>query len=188
MKKLLYAGFISKILRTFFSLFYDRKYLQGYYFDTKRAGWIWAWKGLWQKRPKTVNWPISGKVTISGTKKILFDPDDLHIFQSPGCYFQVIDGNISIGKGSWIAPNVGIITTNHDINDLLKHQPGCDVVIGKNCWIGMNAVVLPGVTLGDHTVVGAGAVVTKSFPDGNCVLGGVPAKVIKTLDPIETSR
>lgn len=43
-----------------------------------------------------------------------------------------------------------------------QHQPGKDIVLGKNCWIGMNSTVLPGVVLGDHTVVGAGSVVTKS--------------------------
>jgi acetyltransferase-like isoleucine patch superfamily enzyme len=46
----------------------------------------------------------------------------------------------------------------------------------------MNAVILPGVVLGDHTIVGAGAVVTKSFPEGYCIIAGVPAKVIKTID------
>lgn len=55
-------------------------------------------------------------------------------------------------------------------------------MIGRNCWIGMNAVILPGVKLGDYTIVGAGAVVTHSFPEGYCVIGGVPAKKIKDLD------
>ena len=46
----------------------------------------------------------------------------------------------------------------------------------------MNSVILPGVVLGDHTVVGAGSIVTKSFEDGYCVIAGNPAKVIRTLD------
>ena len=57
-----------------------------------------------------------------------------------------------------------------------------DVIIGEKCWIGMNCVVLPGVTLGDHTIVGAGAVVTKSFKDGYCVIAGNPAKKIKDIE------
>lgn len=181
MKSILYSRAIKRILRLFFSLFYDKKYLKGYYFDTKRAGWIWAWKGLTSRR-KSTRWPIGRNVTISGTRQINFHVDDLHIFQSPGCYYQVIDGDITIGKGTWIAPNVGVITTNHDCYDLAKHEKGEDIVIGENCWIGMNSVILPGVTLGSHTIVGAGSVVTKSFPEGNCVIAGVPAKVIKQLN------
>ena len=46
----------------------------------------------------------------------------------------------------------------------------------------MNSVILPGVTLGEHTVVGAGSVVTKSFPDGHCVIAGNPAIIIRSLD------
>ena len=55
-------------------------------------------------------------------------------------------------------------------------------MLGKECWIGSNAVILPGVRLGEHTVVGAGAVVTKSFEEGWCVIGGVPARKIKDIE------
>lgn len=81
-----------------------------------------------------------------------------------------------------MAPNVGIITTNHDILDPGKHVPGKPIVIGDNCWVAMNAVILPGVVLGNGTIVAAGSVVTKSFPQGRCVIGGVPAKVIKLIN------
>ena len=54
-------------------------------------------------------------------------------------------------------------------------------MIGDDVWIGANAVILPGVTIGSHCVVAAGAVVTKDVPD-NCVVGGVPTKVIKSLN------
>ncbi|MDT4068951.1 type 8 capsular polysaccharide synthesis protein Cap8J, partial [Staphylococcus aureus] len=59
--------------------------------------------------------------------------------------------------------------------------PGEDVKIGNYSWIGMNSVILPGVELGEHTIVGAGSVVTKSFPEGNVVIGGNPAKIIKKI-------
>ena len=62
------------------------------------------------------------------------------------------------------------------------------MVIGDECWIASNAVILPGVHLGKHTIVAAGAVVSKSFPEGWCVIGGIPAKVIKRLDPPEGER
>ena len=110
--------------------------------------------------------------------RIVFHPDDLNNFQTTGSYFQNLGADISIGRGTYIAPNVGIITTNHQQGSLAVHAAGEDVRIGNECWIGMNAVILPGVILGPHTVVGAGAVVTKSFADGHCVLAGVPARVV----------
>ncbi len=125
--------------------------------------------------------PISPFCRVVHPENIEFSPDDLNNFQSPGVYFQAI-GKITIGKGTYIAPNVGLITANHDPLDLDKHLPAEPIALGENCWIGMNAVILPGVTLGDKTVVGAGSVVTKSFPQGSVVIGGNPAKIIKSLN------
>ena len=99
---------------------------------------------------------------------------------SPGCYIQG-GGRIYIGDYTIVAPNVGIISANHDLHDQSKHIRA-EVHIGNYCWIGMNSIVLPNVTLGDHTIVAAGSVVTKSFPDGYCVVGGNPARVIKVLE------
>ncbi len=101
---------------------------------------------------------------------------------SPGCYLQAING-IEIGDYSVLAPNVGLISANHDPHDITRHIKTRPLKIGNFCWIGMNAVILPGVELGDHTVVAAGAVVNKSFPDGYCILAGVPAKIVRKLDP-----
>jgi acetyltransferase-like isoleucine patch superfamily enzyme len=106
--------------------------------------------------------------------------EEAQIFK-PGCYFAAY-GKIIIGKGTWIGPNVGLITANHDLYYLSKNQAAKPISIGRNCWIGMNSVVLPGVTLGDHTIVGAGSVVTKSFLDGNQLIAGNPAKVIRCLE------
>ncbi len=99
---------------------------------------------------------------------------------SPGCYIQG-GGKTVIGDYTQIGPNVGIISSNHDVHDSRRHVAR-EVLIGKYCWIGMGAVVLPGAILGDFTVVGAGAVVTKQFPEGHCVLAGNPARVVKQLD------
>lgn len=101
---------------------------------------------------------------------------------SPNCYIQGKSG-IKLGDYSLVGPGVGIISTNHDIYDIKSHSSSTGVVIGSYCWIGMNAIILPGVRLGDHAIVAAGAIVTKSFPDGYCVLGGNPARVLKNLDP-----
>lgn len=99
----------------------------------------------------------------------------------PGCYIQGI-GKIYIGDYTQISANVGIISANHELYDNRKHKRGGYVRIGKYCWIGMNATILPDVELGDYTIVGAGSVVTKSFPDGYCVIVGNPARIIKRLD------
>jgi acetyltransferase-like isoleucine patch superfamily enzyme len=129
-----------------------------------------------------VPWPVSPFIYISRPGNIFFHPDDLHNFQSFGIYFQNFNGSITIGKGSIIGPNVGIITANHDPNDIDRHLPGKDIVIGDKCWIGMNSVILPGVILGDNTIVGAGSVVNSSYKNGHCIIAGSPALMIKDLD------
>lgn len=185
---------LKKIAKRTFILFskytvgflFDRKYLRGRWFDGSVTGWKWAWRSLFTqkigRRNARIPWPVSPYIVISNPNNIVFDPDDINDFQGFGNYYQNFSAKIIIGKETWIAPNVGIITANHDPYDLDKHLPGKDVIIGKHCWIGMNAVILPGVVLGDHTIVGAGAVVTKSFPEGYCVIAGNPARKIKDLD------
>jgi acetyltransferase-like isoleucine patch superfamily enzyme len=125
-------------------------------------------------------WPVHFTSKVSGVENILIGIGTAPGL-SPGCYIQGI-GKIYIGDYTIIAPNVGIISANHNIHDYRKHEKSI-VKIGKYCWIGMNSVILPGVTLGDHTIVAAGSVVTKSFPDGYCVIGGTPAKILKKLNP-----
>ena len=102
--------------------------------------------------------------------------------QSMGCYFQANKAPIIIGKGTKIAPNCGIITTNHDFNNLDLPGEGKEIKIGENCWIGMNCMILPGVKLANHIIVGAGSVVTKSFDEENIIIAGNPAKKIKYIN------
>ncbi len=92
---------------------------------------------------------------------------------SGGCYIQGNNG-IQIGDDTIFAPGVKIISANHSKRDHSKWDYSEPIRIGKRCWIGANAVILPGVQLGDDVTVAAGAVVTKSFTDG-CVVAGVPA-------------
>ena len=125
-------------------------------------------------------WPVHPTSVIGGPENILIGVDAAAGI-SPGCYIQG-GGKIYIGDYTQIGPNVGIISANHDLYDNSKSISGI-VRIGEYCWIGMGAVVLPNVTLGQHTVVASGSVVTKSFPEGFQVLAGVPAKVIKRLEP-----
>ena len=144
-------------------------------------GWTWCWRAFVDASKKGIHPPF-GFFVMKMAANLTFDPDDMNDFNAFGCYFQNFAAKIVIGKGSYIAPNVGLVTANHVLTDLEQHQPGKDIVLGKNCWIGMNSTVLPGVVLGDHTVVGAGSVVTKSFPEGWQVIAGNPAKVIRKLE------
>lgn len=168
-------------------IFFDEKFLRGRWFDGNIQGWKWCWRSLlFQKilgANRHVAFPVSHNILVGKGENIHFNENDLNNFQHMGCYFQNWNGgNIYIGKGTYIAPNVGVITENHDLTNLDFHDDPNDIVVGEKCWIGMNAVILPGVKLGNNTVVGAGAVVTKSFEEGNCVIGGVPAKKIRNLN------
>ncbi len=88
-------------------------------------------------------------------------------------------GGIEIGEGTFIGPNVSIITDNHEFGSLQYLHPK-RVKIGNRVWIGANALILPGVTIGDDAVVGGGAVVTSDV-ESKTLVGGNPAKVIKKL-------
>lgn len=98
---------------------------------------------------------------------------------------NTIIGPVSIGSHVNLAQGITVTALNHNFTNKNKRidEQGIttkQVTIGDDVWIGANAVILPGVTIGRHVVVAAGAVVTKDVPD-NCIVGGVPAKVIKEL-------
>jgi acetyltransferase-like isoleucine patch superfamily enzyme len=95
---------------------------------------------------------------------------------SGGCYIQGFNGVI-IDDYTIFAFGVKIISANHDQNNHGVFEKARPIIIGKNCWIGANAIILPNVILGDNVIVAAGAVVTKSF-DSNSIIAGVPAKKI----------
>ena len=96
-------------------------------------------------------------------------------------------GGIEFEDGVMVAPGVRIATINHDMNNRHTIYTYGKVTIKKNAWLGMNVTVCPGVTIGKYAVVAAGAVVTKDVPD-YAVVGGVPAKVIRMLDPAEQNE
>lgn len=104
-----------------------------------------------------------------------------NVFINAGCKFQD-QGGIFIDDGALIGHGVVLATLNHDMNPEKRQSlHPAPIHIGKGVWIGANATVCSGVTIGDHAVVAAGAVVVKDVP-ADTVVGGVPAKVIRYLD------
>ena len=99
---------------------------------------------------------------------------------------NTIIGPVTIGSHVNLAQGITVTALNHNFSDPEKRidQQGVStrqVVIGDDIWIGANAVILPGVTIGSHSVVAAGAVVTKDVPE-HCLVAGVPAKIIRRLN------
>ena len=102
------------------------------------------------------------------------------VFINSGCKFQD-QGGIYIGDGALIGHNTTLATLNHGMlpeerGDLIPRP----IRIGKNVWIGSDCTILPGVTIGDNAVIGAGSVVTKDIPE-NMIAVGSPAKVIRSI-------
>lgn len=105
--------------------------------------------------------------------------------------FTILDGaKVTIGDNVFIAPNVGIYTAGHPL-DAERRNQGLEyaypVNIGDNVWIGAGVNILPGVTIGANSVIGAGAVVTKDIPEG-VVAAGNPAKVIREITEEDKKR
>ena len=97
----------------------------------------------------------------------------------------VDDTHIYVGDATMLGPNVTLATAGHPILPALRaqgYQYNAPVRIGCNCWLGAGVVVLPGVTIGDNTVVGAGSVVTKDLP-ANVVAAGNPCHVLRPIGP-----
>nr|WP_231129364.1 sugar O-acetyltransferase [Bifidobacterium choloepi] len=112
-----------------------------------------------------------------------------HVHFGAGVYANfnltcVDDTHIYVGDSTMIGPNVTLATAGHPIAPELRakgYQYNAPIRIGRNCWLGAGVTVLPGVTIGDNVVVGAGSVVTKDLPD-NVVAVGTPAHVLRNVD------
>jgi acetyltransferase-like isoleucine patch superfamily enzyme len=95
-----------------------------------------------------------------------------------GIMVQASNG-VKLDRSTLLGPGVKIISGNHDLDNFSAPSTPCaPICIAENCWIGANAVILPGVNLKAGTIVGAGSVVTKSFEEGDVVVAGNPAKII----------
>ena len=103
-----------------------------------------------------------------------------NVFVNHGCSFLDL-GGITIEDDVLIGPQVKLVTENHPVDPANRKSLDLkSIVIKKNAWIGAGAVILPGVTIGENSIVAAGAVVTQDIPS-NTIVGGVPAKHIKNI-------
>ncbi|MFH1154351.1 MAG: DapH/DapD/GlmU-related protein [Pseudomonadota bacterium] len=124
----------------------------------------------------SVPWPVHFTSRILYPKNITLGNQS-----APGmtgsCYIQARN-KIIIGHNVRFGPGVGLISSNHSIDDYDKHVKTDPITIGNNVWIGMNAVILPGVSIGDNVVIGAGSVVSQDIPS-NTIAAGNPCRPIK---------
>lgn len=103
-----------------------------------------------------------------------------NVFINACCHFQD-HGGVTLGDGCQIGHNVVFATLNHGMAPEDRHTTyPAPIVLGKNVWVGSNATILSGVTIGDNAIVAAGAVVTKDVAAG-AIVGGVPAKFIRNI-------
>jgi len=178
MKKIIFKvfGFINK-------LFYKKSYIKDYkineFYNLFKLAIFQKILGF----NRHVPWPVHRTTTVNMPENISLDS------RSPGiskyCHLDGRNG-ISFGKNIWVGPSVKIISMNHDVNNYSKYVKSKSIIIGDNCWIGAGAIILPGVSLGDHIIVAAGSVVTKSFEDNDQIIGGNPAQFIKKLSKYST--
>jgi acetyltransferase-like isoleucine patch superfamily enzyme len=167
---------VENILSVFPGFAYFKK-TRTYEYPITLSVWFWQ-KCLGYNG--SAYWPMHPSSLVTYPQRILVGKGVNPGYQ-PGCSIHGVN-KIYIGDYTFIAPNVGIQSGNHDVYDLRMQTEENEIRIGKYCWLGMGAVILPGVKLGDFTIVGAGSIVTRSFEKGHCVIAGVPAKKIRDLD------
>jgi len=132
-----------------------------------------------------VPWPVHFTSRVSSASRIGLPASGKPSFAlSGGCYIQALNG-IEFGEGSGFGAGVKMISANHDVDDLQRWKSAPPIRVGRGCWIGANAVLLPGVSLAEGSVVLPGSVVNRSVPEG-AEVGGVPARIIRILPGVQT--
>ena len=107
-----------------------------------------------------------------------------NVFVNHACEFMD-RGGITIGDDVLIGPKVNLVTINHPLDPVTRRSTYCaPIVIRRGAWLGAGVSVMPGVTIGENAVVAANAVVTGDVPD-NVVVGGIPARFMRHLDPAD---
>ncbi len=170
---------IFKILKI---LFYPKYNPYGYYSIKMLLKMMFLQKIIGFNR--RIPWPVHFTSVIKEFKNIQTITEPVGI--AMGSYIDARNG-IILEKNVNLAPKVSLISMNHKndkYDEFVNEKP---IIIRKNSLVGTGAIILPGVELGEHTIVGAGSVVTKSFTEGNQLIGGNPAKIIKKLENYKTN-
>lgn len=170
---ILYLIELNLLRFDFYKNYYYCKQKFKEYFST------WEYLKFHFSTDKRMYWPKSATCIVNNQSRI-FMGKGADICKNSN-YIQG-HGKLFIGDYVEVARNCTIISSNHDFYDH-RIQNLKETIIGDYCWIGSNSCILPGVILGPRTIVGAGSVVTKSFPKGYVVIAGNPAKAIKEIDP-----
>lgn len=175
-------------MSTYFKKFLKKTYFYNYYLERKLKGKylfksVTVMNFIFQRLFRinsSVNFSIH-YTSIVVSPENFFTESYFSLTVSSGVYIQA-KNYVFIGKDVLIAPGVKIISSNHEINHQKRNENSVNspIIIGDSCWIGANAVILPGVKLGSNVIVGAGAIVTKSFPSNSVIIGN-PAKVLKKI-------
>ncbi|MCH5239590.1 MAG: sugar O-acetyltransferase [Muribaculaceae bacterium] len=154
---------------------------------------IWKFNNLRPDETNEMNEILRDLLGSIGERFIINQPFrcdyGCNIFLGEDCFINfnctILDeAEVTIGNNAFLGPNVSIYTACHPLevdrrNRFIEWAES--VTIGDNVWIGGDVTILPGVSIGDNVVIGAGSVVTKSFPS-NVVLAGNPAKIIKEIN------
>lgn len=155
---------------------------------SQRSTFAKKFRGFWAKRIA-----LSFGKNVNIERNAVFGPG-LNIGENSGVGINCeLYGPVTIGDNVMMGPEVVIYTSGHehsrtDIPMMFQGDTEVEsVVIGNDVWIGRRAMIMPGVTIGDGVIIGAGAVVTKSVPD-YAIVGGVPAKVVKSRLPSKKIR
>lgn len=141
---------------------------------------------MFEERGKLLN-EIFGRETHAWIEPPFYFCYGYNIILGEGTYINfncnfIDDGRIEIGNKTMFGAGVTIATVGHPLNpDMREYMYTAPVVIGNNCWIGANATICPGVHIGDNSVIGAGAVVTKDIP-ANCIAVGNPCKILREIN------
>lgn len=165
---------IAKRLRERCALWYNWDSFHGTY---EYVGFLkYLWKQVFHCFPNKRYYPVDKNSTVCGNIVV---GRNSKVTQRGGCYVQGW-GKVFIGDYVTVTQNCIIVSSNHLLTNHLEHTYK-ETIIGDHCWIASNSFIGAGVVLGPRTVVAAGSVVTKSFPDGYCLIGGNPAKVLKEI-------